>query len=228
MYVLSDEKDWTRFKNKNSRQDGMITEHKKGINGVPVSRTTCELNYNVNAKKYIKVVYDQKDECVINRFYDTKGTISYKKFNKMKRISQFQVEVKKWKQPDRDFLVKEIGFFVIPNGNNYNAGTVLKPEDVTEHCSNYPKHRMIYLLHSITDGKYYRTEMKNHTRGLMYRTGVCVENISKNKSKISVVMEYNVGGISVSKYFGNTSAIANEESRKLCQKTISNIEMLNV
>lgn len=100
----------------------------------------------------------------------------------MNRLSQFQTKVTVCGASDRDYLAQEIGFLVLPDG------TLLHHLDFSNHISKYPKHKMVYLLKSIhKENKYYKPEMKGHTRGFFHRTGFCVENIDKNKSKISVI-----------------------------------------
>lgn len=219
--ALRDAKNWERHKGKDSDDDGIETKFQKsGENCVPISCSTMKLNGKVEPKSFAKQFrYDMSknsdDDHAIVAFYDVKGKVvvhSDVVSNELIRELQFQVKVNSYSciASDRDFYVQESGWIVLPDG------TVLDYQDFEDNISKYPEYSMIYLLTSIDKENEY-PPMKGHTRGFMYRTGICVKT-DKNTSTISVIMEFDIGGNGLVKYFGNTPATANQESRAVCRK----------
>ena len=206
--LLAGGKDWKKLGTKDGIRIDYLTS---GKDNVPVARSVIELNYFVDPVLYFNQMI--RDKHIIGKFYGSirRESDLIHEFNPINRISQFQVAVNSCIAADRDFLTQEILFFVTSDD------TLLHYSGIKDDISKYPKHKIIYLLRSMTDrhNKHFRKQSNHDARGRMYRTGICVENdIKKNKSTISVIMEFKLGGDNLVQYFGNTYGKTCTESHR--------------
>ena len=218
--------------NKNSDDENIKTKYiKQGAYNVPISLSTAELDFNIDCASLSQLFI--KDKHVINKFHTlVNKNVVIHNFNAVNRISQFQVKNINnfWGIANRDFIVREIGFCIKPDG------TLLHYKELENINYKYNKDIMkkfkyqskfICLLCSLDKtSKYYRRAMRDHARGIMYRCGICFENTGQNKSKISAIMEYDTGGDVIVSFIANQLLKQNDTSVLLCKDTIAIAKLL--
>ena len=211
---------WTPLDDNKNSEDINTKYIKNGSYNVPISVSTAELDFN---SYFFSLSNQIKDKDAITKFHTLviKNVVIHN-FNAVNRISQFQVQNanKSLGIADRDFIVREIGFFFRADG------TLLHFKELEKKDNAYAC-KVIYLLCSLdkTD-KYYKSAMADDARGIMYRCGACFENVGQNKSKISGIMEYDAGGYKIISSIGNFMVRQTLTSERLCKDTITIVKML--
>ena len=217
---------------------GVSTEYTMdGKNKVPISRSTVSLDFNINTDSYMKLLLNDKKR--LQKFYLNAHNVDViHEYNQVTQISQFQLGINTLGVSPRDFIVKESGFYVDSENKKIENSVQLElflnsmkneDEKETENTkSKFIKSKVIYIIRSIcSEDKHYKMAKKGHVRGTMYRSGVLAENLGKNKSKLTVIMEYETNGSGMVSWLAKRIVPANSSTYDICKAGKGIVSLFN-